>query len=218
MARTKPEPRTRSPRRYESPRRQQAATETRTAVLDASIRLFGENGWAATGVRDVAREAGVAVETVYAKFGSKVDLLTAAMDVAVVGDSRPIPVADRPEFAELGRGSPQERARAAARLVRQINERTYKIGRALREAAPGDTNLAAYLAAGEKRRRDDVTHAAQLVAGRDVTDTECDGLWAVVSIEVFQLLVGGAGWSTARYEDWLAETIVRLLQLSEEQP
>ncbi|HEX6421748.1 MAG TPA: helix-turn-helix domain-containing protein, partial [Acidimicrobiales bacterium] len=181
------------------------------AVVGAAVRLFGENGWAGTGMRDVARAAGVAVETVYANFGSKADLLLAAVDVAVVGDAEPVPLRDRPEFAALAQGSLAERAAAAARLVREINERTRGIGRALREAAVGDSVLEARLAAAEERRRDDVGEGARLVARRPVGDTERDGLWALLGMEVYALLVDRAGWSAARYERWLADTIVRLL-------
>jgi AcrR family transcriptional regulator len=188
------------------------AAQTRAAVLDAARRLFGENGWAATGMRDIASAAGVAVETVYSSFGSKADLLLAAIGVAVVGDSLPIPLSERPEFSALGRGRLPQRARAAARLVREINERTSAIGKALREAAAGDIELGRRLAEAEERRRIDVRDAARLVAGRPITDTERDGLWAVVSMEVYQLLVDRARWTSEHYEEWLAETIVRLLQ------
>ncbi len=106
----------------------------------------------------------------------------------------------------------RQRARAAARLVRQIHERTSGIGRALREAAAGDAELAERLTEAEERRRLNVDQGARLVAGRPVTDTVRDGLWAVLSMEVYQLLVDRAGWSAARYEEWLAETIGRLLR------
>ena len=200
-------------RRYDSPRREQHAAQTRAAVLDAATHLFAERGWSGTGMRDIARTAGVSVETVYANFGSKPDLLLAAIDVAVVGDTEAIPLGARPEFVRLGQGSPAERARAAARLVREIHERTYGIGKALREGASGDTDLAKRLAEGEARRRVNVEQGAQLVAGRSIGETERDGVWAVLGMEVYQLLVERAGWSAARYEEWLADTIGRLLRL-----
>lgn len=198
-------------RRYASARRARQAAETRRAILDAASALFGERGYAATGMRDVARTAGVAVETVYANFGSKVDLLQAAIEVAVVGDAEPWALADRPEFAALGRGTIAERARAAARLVRAVNERTAGIGRALREAAAGDAELATRLHEAGERRRRDVEAGARLVAGRAVSDTERDGVWALSSAEVYELLVSHTGWSARRYEDWLARTIPTLL-------
>jgi AcrR family transcriptional regulator len=182
-------------------------------VLDAATQLFAQHGWAGTGMREVARAAGVSVETVYANFGSKPDLLLAAIDVAVVGDTEAVPLDARPEFAQLGQGSTSDRARAAARLVREIHERTYGIGKALREGASGDRDLAKRLAEGEARRRVNVEQGAQFVSERPITDTERDGLWAVMGMEVFQLLVERAGWSAARYEEWLADTIGRLLRL-----
>src|SRR5262245_48773732 len=111
-------------RTYTSPRRQQQAAETRAAVLAAAGPLFSERGWAATGVRDVATGAGVSVETVYANFGSKADLLLAALGVAVVGDAQPVALADRAEFADLGVGTLAERAAAAARFVTGAHART----------------------------------------------------------------------------------------------
>src|SRR3954463_5924011 len=90
-------------RSYESPRRRASAADTRLAVIAAATKLFTERGWA-TSVRDIAREAGVAVETVYSVVGSKRELLKIAMDVALVGDDEPIALAERHEFAALGEG------------------------------------------------------------------------------------------------------------------
>jgi AcrR family transcriptional regulator len=54
-------------------------------VLEAAARLFTDRGWAATTLAAVAADAGTAVETVYAGFGSKSGLLTAAIDAAIAG-------------------------------------------------------------------------------------------------------------------------------------
>ncbi len=198
-------------RRYRSPRREQQAAETRAAVLAAAAQLFGDRGWAATGMRDVARAAGVAVETVYASFRSKSDLLMAAIDVGVVGDPEPVPLDQRPEFTALGSGARQERARAAARLVTGIHQRTAGVHLALREAAASDAELARRLRAGELRRRISVEQGASLVTGRAVTREECDGLWAVLAVEVYQLLTELRGWTSQQYETWLADVMDRLL-------
>ena len=95
---------------------------------------------------------------------------------------------------------------------------TRGIGRALREGAASDPTLATRLADGERNRRADVTQAAQLVAAREVTTSETDGVWAVTSTEVFDLLVERAGWSEDAYEDWLADTIGRLLPAEDHAP
>jgi AcrR family transcriptional regulator len=204
-------PSARAQRAYRSPRREQQAAETRVMVVAAAARLFGERGWAATGMRDVARAAGVSVETVYASFRSKGDLLLAAIDVAVVGDTAHIPVNQRPEFAALGSGTRRERAHASARLVTGINQRTAGVILALREAAASDPELAERMREREQRRRINVEQGAALVAGRTVTAEEVDGLWAVLTVEVYQLLTGLRGWTPQQYESWLADVIERLL-------
>jgi len=200
-----------SRRRYRSPLREQQAVQTRSAVIAAGIRLFGEKGWAGTGMRDVAAAAGVAIETVYASFRSKRELLTACIDRAVVADDEPVPLADRPAFAALARGGRAQRARAAARLLTGIHERTAGVVLALREAATSDPELAKWRQAAESGRRADVEQGLALVAGRPVTREECDGLWAVMAVEVYELLTGLRGWTPQQYERWLAGVIDKLL-------
>jgi AcrR family transcriptional regulator len=204
-------PSARSRRTYSSPKRREQAAATRAVVLDQAVAMFAERGWAATGMRDIAGAAGVSVETVYAAFGSKTELMMAAIDLAVVGDTAPVALGSRPEFLVLGDGTMTERARAAARLAREVNERTVGLHRALREGAASDAALAHRLAAGERRRRTDVAHATRLVARRRVTPDERDGVWALVSTEVYELLVERTGWTGRRYERWIADTIARLL-------
>ncbi|HEX7266102.1 MAG TPA: helix-turn-helix domain-containing protein [Streptosporangiaceae bacterium] len=198
-------------RPYRSPRREQQAAETRAMVVAAAARLFGERGWAATGMREIARAAGVSVETVYASFRSKSELLMAAIDVAVVGDVEPVPLNQRPEFAALGSGTRQQRARAAARLVTGTNQRGAGVVLALREGAASDTELARQMREVEQRRRINVEQGAALIAGRAVTPEEADGLWAVLAVEVYQLLTGLRGWTVQQYEDWLTGVFDRLL-------
>ena len=49
------------------------------------------------------------------------------------------------------------------------------------------------------------------MAGRAVTAEEADGLWAVVTVEIYQLLTKLRGWTPQQYENWLADVIERLL-------
>jgi AcrR family transcriptional regulator len=199
-------------RRYRSPRREQQAAETREAVLAAAVELFGTRGWAATGMRDVAGAAGVSVETVYAGFRSKSDLLKAVIDLTTVGDTAPVPLDERPEFSALGSGTRQQRARAAARLVTGIHQRNAGVLLALRQGAASDRELAGLLREAEQRRRIDVEQGLSLATGRAVTREECDGLWAVFAVEVYHLLTALRGWNPQQYQTWLADVIDRLLR------
>jgi AcrR family transcriptional regulator len=198
-------------RTYRSPLRQQQAADTRAAVLTAATTLFAARGWSGTGMRDVAREAGVSVETVYANFRSKTELLMAAIDVGVVGDAEPVPLARRPEFAHLSDGDRADRIAAAARLITGINRRIAGLRRALGEGAASEPELAGKLLEAENRRRVNTRQGMELITGRAVGDDECDGVWAVTGVDVFHLLTAVAGWSPSRYESWLTGVLGKLL-------
>jgi AcrR family transcriptional regulator len=171
--------------------------------------LFTANGWAATGMRDVAREAGVATETIYLHFSSKTGLLKDAMDVAVVGDDAPVALADRPEFTALAQGSRADRIAAAATLLTDVNRRTSGFAKVLREAAPTDPVIAAMLRAARERIRLEVAAGATAVMGRKPTRLERDSLWALLSVELYLLLVEESGWSVKQYRGWVAEMLER---------
>jgi AcrR family transcriptional regulator len=200
MTNVEPKPR----RAYQSIRRRQQAEETRAAVLEAATRLFGERGWAGTGIRDVARAAEVSVETVYASFGSKGDLLKAAIDVAVVGDDEPVPLDQRAAFAALGGGSREERMRTAAHLVTEIHRRTAGVIVALREAAAADPELYRLMRRLEEGRLGDLQQGMTLVLGHPISQQRSEALWALTSTGVYQMLTDLRHWSTQQYEDWLA--------------
>lgn len=198
-------------RPYRSPRRRQQAAETRALVLAAATTLFADRGWSATGMRDIAKEAGVAVETVYANFGSKTELLVTAIDVGVVGDVDPVPLSQRPEFAALGIGSLAARISAAARLLTGINQRTWGLRRALNQAAGSEPQLATKLHELENRRRDNIREGVEMVVDQPVDDDVLDGLWVVMGADVFYLLTQIGDRPVEDYERWLATTIRRML-------
>lgn len=180
-------------------------------MLDAARELFVTNGWAATGMRDVAATAGVALETVYSHFSSKAGLLRAVADVAVVGDDAPVPLGAREEFLAIGRGDREDRIRAAARLLGAVQVRTADLAMLLRQAAPADADLADLLRTVRERQRVDVAKAVELILDRAPTDSERDGVWAIASPDVYLLLVRESGWTVDRYEAWIAETLTGVL-------
>jgi AcrR family transcriptional regulator len=173
--------------------------------------MFADRGWSATGMRDIAKEAGVALETVYSSFGSKADLLLAAIDAGVVGDAEPVALSERPEFAALGVGTFTDRLDAAVRMITQINERTWGLRRALHEAAGSEPQLAAKLHELESRRRDNIRQGVEMVIGRPVDDDVLDGLWVVMGADVYYLLTRIGERSVEGYARWLTTTTHRLL-------
>lgn len=59
--------------------------QTRRAILDAAIARFGRDGYRATSVADVARDAGVGGTVAYAYFPNKESLFLAAVDEDAAG-------------------------------------------------------------------------------------------------------------------------------------
>lgn len=198
-------------RPYRSKLREQQAAATRRAVVDAARGLFVANGWAATGMREVAAAAGVAVETVYSHFSSKRGLLQAVLDTAVVGDDAPEALAERDDFLAAGKGPRPERIRAAARLLTAIQVRTASVNVLLRQAAPADEEVAEMLRTTRENQRIDHATGFELVNGRAPSRTERDGSWAIASPEVYLLLVEESGWSPEEYEAWIAELMERVI-------
>src|SRR6516225_1908286 len=88
-------------RTYDATRRQEQAQENRARVLNAARGRFLADGYTATTIPGVARDAGVSIQTVYKAFGNKAGLLKAVFDVAVTGDDQPIPVAGRDEIKRI---------------------------------------------------------------------------------------------------------------------
>ena len=56
--------------------RQEQADATRLRIADGAQRLFARDGYGATSMEGIAREAGVGTRTVYAAFGAKREILS----------------------------------------------------------------------------------------------------------------------------------------------
>src|SRR6187431_35432 len=92
-------------RAYDATRRRERAEEerraTRRRVLDAAHRLFVANGYTETTMAGIAREAGVALQSVYKAGRSKAELLHMVVDRAVAGDDEAVMIADRAAFKAI---------------------------------------------------------------------------------------------------------------------
>lgn len=199
------------PRRaYKSSRRAQQAAQTRQDVLAAATRLYENAGWAKTTINAIAAEAGVAVETVYSGFGSKKALLRAAIDAAVVGDSKPVPLVEREEFDALGRGSKAERIDAAIELLSRIHTRSAGVWRAVVEASAADDEIESWRLALEQGRRIDVRRSAERVLGHPLDEITNDLLWAMFGPEVFLKFTADLGLSVAEYQSLMRDAFLRI--------
>src|SRR5690348_1268798 len=123
---------------YRSVRRQRQAEATRRDIVQAARRLFADKGYAATSMSDIAREADVAVQTIYASCGSKRELVVSLVDFI---DEE----ADVAELAAKAAASekPRETIALSVHLTRQLMERCGDIIGALLSAALVEPDAAA---------------------------------------------------------------------------
>lgn len=63
--------------------REQKKIETRQAIMDAAIRLFGDRGYERTSIEDLAAEAGIGKTTIYGYFSAKQDIFQVFCDEEV---------------------------------------------------------------------------------------------------------------------------------------
>ena len=185
--------------------------DTRARIVGAASTLFCERGYLDTTLAAIAAGAGVVVQTLYLSFGSKVAILEAAHDTAVVGDDEPIPVLERPWVTEVH--SERDGPHALEMVMsnaRRINVRVAPIYGAI-QAAAADPEVAALLDRIRAQRLSTMRAlAADLAVKPGFTTTEsaesaADVLYAVASIEFLGLLVSQRHWSLDKLDEWAYE-------------
>src|SRR5205823_12412129 len=109
-----------------------------------------------------------------------------------------------------------------AEVTTAINERTNDVYQVLASAAGSDPSAAELL--NELRQQRDrgqgqiarsLARARTLKPGLRERDA-ADLIHALMSPEIYHLLVGDRGWTTRRYTDWVATTLTQQLTCSTE--
>ena len=201
-------------RSYSSAKREAQARDTRRSILDAALELFVASGYSATSIQRIAERAGVAVQTVYAVFGTKRDLLRELIETRIAGGDESLPTVERPEAQSVA-AEPDLRRRVelGAALTRSIVERVAPVVRVAEEAAASDPDLAAMMEAMKAARQHEMIDSAAILAGPDglrVDPEEAAAtLYVLCSPQVANMLMGDYDWSPQRYEDWLARMILQ---------
>lgn len=182
-------------------RRAEQARQTRRRIAETARRLFVARGYHVVTMADIAAEAGVAYQTVYAVFGNKKrmthEIIWTTFEVENVHEL----------LAGLAATPDQEaRLRSAAHIARVVSERLGELLRFLQES--GDPELLAEYREVESRRREQQQQVfAEMLPGQEALDV----LWAMTGSHLYLQLVQGQGWSADRYEQWLGDSLVALL-------
>jgi TetR/AcrR family transcriptional regulator, regulator of autoinduction and epiphytic fitness len=186
----------------------------RRAVVGAARVLFLDRGYAATTIEAISEESEVPPATVYRVFSSKLGILKALIDVSIAGDDEAVPLQDRPHARALfDDPDPGKQLAGFAGITGGIMSRAEPVYRILVSAAGSDPGAAALLAE-QARQRDQgqeqiarsLARAGALRPGLRERDA-ADIIHALMSPEVYRLLVGDRGWRPQRYEQWLTDVL-----------
>jgi AcrR family transcriptional regulator len=181
-------------------------------IMDAALELFVSWGYTRTTVKDIAARARVAPDTVYSIFGSKVRILTAALDVrlapggeeSIMDTPKPLAVRDEPDL--------RRQLHMFARDMAEVSARIRPIFEVLRCVAGVEPEVGAVFAEMEGHRLAHMTQVASWLAQRGdlKTSTEKAGeiIWALASPDVGRMLCDVQGWSQAEHAAWLESSLI----------
>ncbi|WP_260740636.1 TetR/AcrR family transcriptional regulator [Tunturiibacter lichenicola] len=197
-------------RSYNSKLRTTQAEATRQAILDAARRVCCMGGWPNATIATIAKEAGVAKETIYAIFGSKVTLIGEMVKASVaksvpgkhfLDEERP-----RAISAEIDQARQIE---LWAIYLSEIMERVSPLMAVVRSGSEVEPEMGELYRALHKGRRANLSVLANSILNRGTlrnglsVETTTDILWQLASPEMFHLLTTVGGFSTERYAEWL---------------
>jgi AcrR family transcriptional regulator len=197
-------------RAYSTGLRQEQARSTRLRIVEAARRLFVTRGYNAVTMDEIAREAGVAYQTVYAVFGNKLsvarEMIWTSFEVEGIDDL----IGEAKTSTD-----PEVWLRSGARIARLISERLGILLRFMQES--GDPELLAEYQKVENRRFEQERSVIAMLrdSGRlrdGLSEAEALAvLWAVTGSQLHRQLVSERRWTGARYEEWLGDTLIALL-------
>jgi AcrR family transcriptional regulator len=195
-------------------------TQRRLALSDAiratAHQLFVEHGYRATTIAAVADAAGVAVQTVYDAFGSKRELLRAAVRAASIGDD----TATMLDSAWLGAVTAEDDLHRRWALLREataaVLERALPMARVVRAAALSDPGVQELWEEIEEERRRDVEALIHILGEvgelRVPHPVAVDITWALSrSTDLYAALVIERGWAPDQAFAAVSDAIARAI-------
>ena len=202
-------------RSYQSPLREGQARSTRTAIIEAAWQLFGEHGYAATSIEEIAAAAGVSRATVFTAVGGKPVLLKSALDVAIVGDDEPASLPERPSSrAVRAEADPGIYLDRYAELVTEMGGRVAPIAEAVRGAAGADSDARELWESHLAQRRIGAANVVSDLRSKgarlrpELDDaTAADVVWVLNDPGLYHHLVLRRGWPQEQFQRWLSKAL-----------
>jgi AcrR family transcriptional regulator len=205
-------------RSYRSPTRERRAQETREQILAAATAEFLRSGYALTTIRRVAAAAGVSVPTVELVFGTKAQLLRAAISFAIRGDADPVPMLER-DWARRAQTTPSvaDFVAIVAQVLTESAQRAAGLVLAAFEAARADGSMRPLADQLRAQRAETAEWIVDGLIARGSLRPETrreeanDMVWLLMDPHGFCSLTDDRGWTAQRYERWFTDSVCRLL-------
>ena len=195
-------------------RRARKALGTRRRILEAAETLFTRDGYATTTIAAIAGKADVAVQTVYAVFGTKRAILGKLLAWRVVGDDDATPLKDRDDWRAMeSETDPRRQLELLAAIATRIGERMGALYDVLAGAAGSDPKIAHMYRRQQQRRHNDQRRLARSLARKSALRPglseahATDIMWAIANPTMHHRLVAERRWTGDQYERWLARAL-----------
>lgn len=198
--------------------RRDQAQQTRRRIIRAAHAEFIENGYHGATVAAIARRADVATQTVYFVFHTKSDLISAAIDAAVMGE----PVALEPQQSEWWADmqacpTAVEALRIFIRGAGPVFARAAQLAEVMRAAALADAEVAATRERHDKQQRTGFGQVVEIIstkgplrAGLD-PDKATDILLTLYGDSTYIQMTIDHAWRHDQFIEWMCDAAPRLL-------
>ena len=188
--------------------RQVQAEETRVRIAQTARRLFAAQGYGATSIDAIAKEAGVATRTVYSAFGTKREILSLICDLWL-SEAGALEQAQQVFAIE----DPVGRLRGAAGWLTNLYSAGFDVV-LIFEAATDESAETKALLRSKLAGRNQVMDAmiASLETTLRIPLKQAQAVYrALAAPGVYQELVDESGWTPEEFEQFVADSLERQL-------
>jgi AcrR family transcriptional regulator len=186
--------------------RDERAAVTRSRIAAAARTLFRTRGYGATTLQAIAQEAGVAVQTVYAVYGSKKGILHELRDTVLRQ-----PAAEALYEDAMGEVHAERKVELFAGSIRRRWEFGHDVVAIHRDAGATDPTVRDEVEQVLDMRRRGIARLAQSLEGQLAPGIDVARATAILDAltlpEVYAELTGIGGWSADEFETWLSRSL-----------
>lgn len=189
------------------------AQRTEQRIVAAARELFVQHGYRGTTLTEVAKAAGVSDRTIYVRFATKAELLKRVVDVAVVGDTMPIALADR-DWVDTVMNAPtlDERLAADAAGTAQLMDRIAPVLAVAMQAEAEEPLIAAAAQAARESTLEHVRLFWERLRADGLMSPDVDLEWVIATsallgnAETYVHMTRTLRWTPDEYERWRYRT------------